>query len=158
MPEPLAQVVSIAQPDSQGFEAVAADEPAEPAADQAEDQALARPVGQPLAQADAQAEHRPEQARPSSPPWKRPITTSPSTSPSAPPSAAAGTPQVTARASLSQAPSRNGPQAFRKKPIVPPMIRPARASRNVDRLGLDQSRRRDTSPKSAPRPPARARS
>jgi len=58
-PESLAQVVAIAQSDTQLFEAAAAHEAAQSAADQAEDQALARPVGQPLAQANAQAEDRP---------------------------------------------------------------------------------------------------
>jgi hypothetical protein len=51
-------------------------------------------------------------ARPSNSPRMTPITTSPATKPIAPPRAAAGAPQASARASLSQAPSRNGPYAL----------------------------------------------
>ena len=128
-PQSLAQVVTIAQGNAQQFEAVAAHEAAQSAADQAEDQALARPVGQPLAQADAQAEDRPRTGPAEQTAAEEADHRSPSTSPMAPPSAAAGTPHDTARASLCQAPSRNGPQADRKNPIDPPMIRPAKASR-----------------------------
>ena len=158
IPSGLAEVVAIAQGHAERLEAIAADEPAEAAADQAEDQPLARSVGQPLAQADAQPEHGPgtgpaQQAAAG----RGRSRTSPSTSPSAPPTAAAGTAHETVLASLCQAPSRNGPQAFRKKPIEPPMISPGQRVAHVDRFRLHQLDVQ-VKPEERPEAPARARS
>ena len=110
MPEPLAQVVAVAEADAQRLEAIAP---------RRTRRARRRSGRRPSRWRERSASPWPtpmprpstahESARPSSPPWNRPITTSPSTSPTAPPTARGGHPQVHRRASLSQAPSRNGP-------------------------------------------------
>ena len=129
-PEGLAEVVSVPQADAQGLETIPPHEAPEAPADQAEDQALPRAVGKTLGHADAQAEHRPREGTAEEAAAEEADHHLAQDQPDrAADRAAAGTPQETERASFRQAPSRSGPQAFRKKPIEPPMIVPARASR-----------------------------